>query len=74
MKRPLGAFHPEYQFYYPINYGYLPETISGDGEESDVYVIGEFEPLEVFEGYVIVSIYREDDVEEKLVVCRDRNR
>lgn len=74
MKRPLGALHPKYQFYYPINYGYLPETILGDGEESDVYVIGEFEPLEVFEGYVIVIIYREDDVEEKLVVCRDRNR
>lgn len=71
MDRPLGSRHPKHGFYYPINYGYIPHTIAGDGEEIDAYVIGEFEPLEEFLGYVVAVIHREDDVEEKLVVCRE---
>lgn len=74
MDRPLGSLHPNHRFFYPINYGYLPGTVAGDGEEVDAYVIGEFEPLEEFEGYVVAIIYREDDIERKLVVCRERNR
>ena len=31
--RPLGSFHPKYGFIYPVNYGYIPNTVSGDGEE-----------------------------------------
>ena len=69
--RPLGSRHPKHGFYYPINYGYIPNTIGGDGVEIDAYVIGEFEPLETFCGYVVAIIHREDDVEEKLVVCRE---
>lgn len=45
--------------------------IAGDGEEQDAYVIGEFEGIKKFEGYVIAVILREDDVENKLVVCKD---
>ncbi|SHK19030.1 NUDIX domain-containing protein [Paramaledivibacter caminithermalis] len=71
--RPLGSKHPNYGFVYPINYGYLSNTVSGDGEEIDAYVIGEFEPLKSYEGYVIAIIYRKNDVEDKLVVCRDLN-
>ena len=33
MDRPLGSLHPKYGFEYPVNYGYIPHTISGDGEE-----------------------------------------
>ena len=38
--RPLGSKHPKHGFIYPINYGYVPNTISGDGEELDCYVLG----------------------------------
>ena len=40
----------------------IPNTIGGDGEEIDAHVIGEFEPLETFCGYVVAIIHREDDV------------
>lgn len=72
--RPLGSKHPEYDYIYTLNYGYIPNTISGDGEEVDVYIIGEFEPLEVFTGYVVALVEREDDIEDKLVVCKDLNK
>ena len=28
--RPLGSKHPKFKFEYPINYGYIPNTLSGD--------------------------------------------
>ena len=45
--RPLGSRHPQYAFIYMLNYGYVPNTISGDGEELDAYLIGEFEPVNI---------------------------
>ncbi|MGG7144220.1 inorganic diphosphatase [Clostridium nigeriense] len=72
--RPLGSKHPSHGFFYPINYGYIPGTISGDGEEIDAYIVGEFEPLEKFSGFVVAIIKREDDDEDKLVVCKDINK
>lgn len=74
MDRPLGSKHPKHGFVYPLNYGYIPDTVAGDGEEVDAYVIGEFEPLDRFEGYFVGIIHRQDDVEDKLVVCRYRYR
>ena len=41
--RPLGTRHPQHGFIYMLNYGYVPDTISGDDEELDAYLIGEFE-------------------------------
>ncbi|MGG7160001.1 inorganic diphosphatase [Clostridium baratii] len=72
--RPLGSKHPKYNFIYPLNYGYIPNTISGDYEEIDAYVIGEFNPLEKYEGYVLAIIKRKNDIEDKLVVCKDLNK
>jgi inorganic pyrophosphatase len=74
MDRPLGTKHPKHGFVYPVNYGYIPNTISGDGEELDAYVIGEFDPLENFEGWVIAIIHRLNDNDDKLIVCKDKNR
>ena len=31
--RPLGSKHPKHGFIYPVNYGFIPNTMSGDGEE-----------------------------------------
>ena len=72
--RPLSSKHPKHNFIYPLNYGFIPNTIAGDGEEIDAYIIGEFEPLETYEGYVVAIIKRVNDVEDKLVVCKDLNK
>lgn len=69
--RPLGSKHPKHGFIYPVNYGYIPNTISGDGEELDAYVLGQFEPLETFTGRVIAIIHRLNDDDDKLVVVGD---
>lgn len=73
MDRPLGSKHPKYELIYPINYGYIEGTIAGDGNEIDVYVLGEFEPLSEYEGKVIGVIKRVNDVEDKLVVAKQLN-
>ena len=68
--RPLGTCHPRCpDLRYPINYGYLPGTISGDGAPVDAYVLGVAVPLTEFEGEVIALVVRADDVEDKLVVA-----
>lgn len=71
MDRPLGSAHPKCGFVYQVNYGYIPNTISGDGEEIDAYVLGEHEPLETFTGRVIAVIHRTNDDDDKLVVMED---
>ena len=72
--RPLGCKHPKHNFYYPVNYGYIPGTISGDGEELDAYVLGEFKPLDEFRGQVKAIIHRTNDDDDKLVVMdKDKN-
>lgn len=68
--RPMGTYHPKHKdIYYPVNYGYIPSIIAGDGEEQDAYVLGVNEPLQEFTGVVIAIIHRFDDVEDKWVVA-----
>lgn len=68
--RPLGSHHPDYpELVYPINYGYIPGIVAGDGEEQDVYILGIDKPISTFEGRVIAVIHRQNDIEDKLVVA-----
>ena len=69
MDRKMGSAHPKHGFIYPVNYGFIPNTVSGDGEELDAYVLGEFKPLDEFEGKVIAIIHRTNNNDDKLVVC-----
>ena len=72
--RKMGSKHPKHEFIYPVNYGYVPNTISGDGEELDCYVLGVFEPLEEFEGKCIAIIHRLNDDDDKLIIVpEDKN-
>jgi len=71
MDRPMGSKHPEHGYVYPINYGYIPNTKAGDGEEQDAYVLGVFEPVDRIVAVCIAVIRRANDVEEKLVVTPD---
>lgn len=68
MDRPMGSKHPKYGFIYPVNYGYVPNTISGDGAELDCYVLGVFEPLDKFKGKCIAVIHRTNDDDDKLII------
>ena len=65
--RPIGYQHGDIT--YPINYGYIPGIIAGDGEEQDVYILGVSEPITEFDGQVIAAICRRNDCEDKLVVA-----
>lgn len=69
--RKLGTEHPKHGFIYMVNYGYVPNTISGDGEELDAYLLGVFEPVDEFIGKVIAVIHRTNDDDDKLVVVPD---
>lgn len=66
--RPLGSKHPKHGFTYPVNYGYVPNTISGDGEELDCYILGIYEPIEAFKGKCIAIIHRLNDNDDKLII------
>lgn len=66
--RKLGTKHPKHGFIYMVNYGYVPNSVSGDGEELDDYLLGVFEPIEEFLGKVIAVIHRTNDDDDKLVV------
>lgn len=68
MDRPIGKKHPKHGFIYPVNYGYVPNTVSGDGAELDCYVLGVFEPLEKFKGKCIAVIHRLNDNDDKLII------
>ena len=66
--RKLGSKHPKHNFIYSVNYGYIPDTISGDGEELDVYLLGVFEPVDEYKGKCIAIIHRTNDNDDKLIV------
>ena len=71
--RPFGSKHPKHGFIYPVNYGYLPNTVSGDNEEIDCYVLGIFEPINEFYGKCIAVIHRTNDDDDKLIITDGRN-
>ena len=71
--RPLGSKpikeHPD--FVYELNYGYIPNTLSGDGEELDCYIVGINEPIDEFEGRCIAIIHRINEDDDKLILVPD---
>ena len=68
--RPIGYVHhkEKYDLVYPINYGYIPGVLGGDGEELDVYLFGVRKPVAEFTGRIVGIVHRENDVEDKLVM------
>lgn len=67
--RPIGYVHKKenYSLTYPLNYGYIPGVLGGDGEELDVYLLGVETPVEEYECRIIAIVHRHNDVEDKLV-------
>lgn len=66
--RPLGSRHPDHDFIYPVNYGFVPGITGLDGEELDAYVLGVGKPIARFTGRCIAVIQRQNDADDKLVV------
>ena len=71
--RPLNSKHPKHGFVYPVNYGFVPNTISGAGEELDCYVLEIDKPIKNFEGRCIAVIHRTNDNDDKLIIVPDGN-
>lgn len=65
--RPIGYCHKG--TVYPVNYGYIPGLMGGDGEEQDAYILGIDTPLSSFDGQVVGAIRRKNNVEDKLIVA-----
>lgn len=65
--RPIGYVHGD--ILYPVNYGYIPNLLAGDGEEQDVYILGVDEPLSSFDGKIVGVIRRHNDQEDKLIAA-----
>lgn len=65
--RPVGYRHGD--TVYPINYGFIPGTVAGDGEAQDAYILGVSEPVSAFDGRIIGAVRRKNDREDKLVVA-----
>jgi inorganic pyrophosphatase len=66
--RPLGSKHSKHGFVYEVNYGYIPNTKSYDGEELDAYVLGLDKSIDKITGICIAIIHRTDDEDDKLIV------
>ena len=73
--RPIGYVHHKENsdrvLVYPINYGYIPNVLGGDGEELDVYLYGIDTPVSEFSGRIVGIVYRHNDVEDKLIMAPD---
>ncbi len=69
--RPVGYVHKKknYTLIYPINYGYIPNVLGGDGEELDVYLLGVSEPIKECDVHIIGIVHRENDIEDKLIAA-----
>ena len=67
--RPIGYNHNG--DIYTQNYGHIKDFKAMDGKYQDAYVIGIHEPVDTFEGKVIAIINRKDDIEDKLIVCKN---
>ncbi len=66
--RPLHSRHATHGWMYELNYGFIPNTKSPDGEELDAYLIGVGVPVEEFEGVCVAIIHRTNDEDDKLII------
>ena len=72
--REIESRHPKWNIIYPLNYGYVPNTLNTDGEEIDCYVLGVFEPIDRFNGKCIAIIHRLNDDDDKLIIVPNEKK
>lgn len=72
LDRPRGSRHPVHrEIVYPIDYGYVNDTVGADGEEVDVFV-GTTAGHGLV-GAIITVDHRKGDIEVKLLVDTSAN-
>jgi inorganic pyrophosphatase len=69
--RQFSTKHPKHEFMYELNYGFVPNTLSPDGEELDGYYLSSKTPLQEVEGICIGYIQRENDNDDKLLIVKE---
>lgn len=68
--RPLGSVHPKHKdLIYTVNYGFVLNTVGGDGEEIDCYLLGVDYPVQEFEGQCIALLKRQTEEDDKLIIA-----
>ncbi len=71
---PIGSSHQIHNFIFPVNYGYIPNTLAEDGSEIGVYILGVYEPIEEFTGICRAIVLRKNDIKNQLIVVpHDKN-
>ena len=71
LDRPGGSFHPRHQeILYPVDYGHLTGTVSGDGDGIDVFR-GECEGVGVVGIFVTVDLVKKDSEIKIVLDCSD---
>jgi inorganic pyrophosphatase len=69
--RPKGSHHPNYpEIIYPLDYGYLAETTSNDGNEIDVWG-GSAKTHELTAIILTVDLYKRDTEVKLLLGCSE---
>lgn len=66
--RVIGSVHPIYNYIFPVNYGYIPETKAADKYEMDAYVLGVDGPVSTFSGRCIAYLERIEEDNDRLIV------
>ncbi|HET8574670.1 MAG TPA: inorganic diphosphatase [Candidatus Paceibacterota bacterium] len=57
-----------------MNYGFVPGTLSPDGEELDAYVLEVDKPVHTFSGICIAIIHRASDDDDKLALFPQKTK
>jgi inorganic pyrophosphatase len=71
--RPQGSSHPHWpELIYPLNYGYLENTTSGDGQGIDVW-IGSHSGTSVNGIVCTVDLWKRDIEIKLLIGCTDND-
>lgn len=72
--RPISTRHPNHpDIVYQVNYGFIPDVFSCDGEEADVYLLGVDYPVKTYRAKIIAVIERLNDVENKFVAAPENS-
>ncbi|MFP4286698.1 MAG: inorganic pyrophosphatase [Candidatus Izemoplasmataceae bacterium] len=71
--RPLGSKSPNHGTFYPLNFGYVKNHFVRE-KPIKAYVIGEFEPLETYEGIIVAIVERINKPGTKVVVAKEKDQ